>query len=170
MGQRRRHGQHELAGRGRDGRRHVDPLRRLEGRAEHDVVLDGAPALEEDARRLRVGLDVQVRPALGLPQVARRGARALAVLRGCLVVARAFLRGAVEVGVVRVPGLHTGVGEILAEPVTSSLYLAFVVPIPTLPLAIRIVSFVANVPPVKNVIGFGVAELAVPIASAPSEL
>ena len=77
----------------------------------------GARAVEQDARGMRTGNDLQVGPRQVGREVALGRAVALAILVRDLVQAHAFLRGAVEVGVVRVPGLHTGVGEILAEPV-----------------------------------------------------
>ena len=66
---------------------------------------------------MRTGDDLQVGPRQVRREVALGCAVALAVLVRDLVQAHAFLRGAIEVGVVRVPGLYTCVGEILAEPV-----------------------------------------------------
>ena len=59
---------------------------------------DGALAVEQDARRVRLGLDAEVRPLAheGMDVAARR-APALAVLLGHLIDAEAFLLGAVEV-------------------------------------------------------------------------
>ena len=60
-----------------------------------------APAVEHDPRRARVRLDREVRATARGPQVGDRGRAAEAVAGRELVVAGAFLRRAVEVGVAR---------------------------------------------------------------------
>ena len=67
-------------------------------------------------------------------EVALGCAVALAVLVRDLVKAHTFLRGAIEVGVVRVPGLHTCVGEILAEPVGCTQVCHVEGPAPAVPI------------------------------------
>src|SRR6185369_8434891 len=80
---------------------------------------DRAPALEDNARRLRVGDDAQVGARKGRPQVRLGGAETLAGLVRHLVETDAFLRRAVEVGVDRVACLARGVDEDWPEAVRA---------------------------------------------------
>src|SRR3989442_1218990 len=79
---------------------------------------DRAAIPEVDPGRQSVDFDLQIRPLLGRPQVADRGAAAAAAGCRCLVVAGAFLRGAVEVVVPRNAQCHgrrdEGVAQLVA--------------------------------------------------------
>ena len=107
--------------------RQLQQLRRLEraGAQDHFAARGGldvapaltvddaarAPAVEQHARRVRVGLDVEVRARRRRTQVRNGGRAAQAAPGGQLVVAGAFLRGAVEVVVARNAELDGGVDE-----------------------------------------------------------
>src|SRR5207249_3894007 len=68
-----------------------------------------------------VDFDLQIRSLLGRPQVADRGAAAAAAGCRCLVVAGAFLRGAVEVVVPRNSQRHGRRDEGVAQLVTRQV-------------------------------------------------
>jgi len=89
----------------------------LQGAALAVFDTHGARALEQDARGVGTGDDLQVGARKVRREVALGRAVALAVLVRDLVQAHAFLRGTVEVGVVRIPRLHTRFGEVVAEAV-----------------------------------------------------
>ena len=72
-------------------------------------------ALEQDPRGQRVGLDAQVRPVHHRVQIGDRGRAALAVLHGQLVIADAFLLGAVDVWIARNARLDAGLDDIIGN-------------------------------------------------------
>ena len=85
-------------------------------------VLDaaGAAAIEHDAGDLGASDHLQVGPAQRRRQIGLGGAASFTVAVRGLVPAHAVLRGAVEVGIQRQAGLHTGLDEALGQRVGAA--------------------------------------------------
>src|SRR5262249_27401415 len=74
------------------------------GRAELDA--NGAAVLDDDPRRMRVGLDHQVLPTSGRLQIGSRAAPSAPLADRRLIISGAVLRRAVEVAIAGNAGLH----------------------------------------------------------------
>ena len=80
-----------------------------------------ASLFEFDARSVRIGLDIEIRPRPCRPQVRRRSRATHAVTRRELVVARTFLRCTVEIRVPRNADFHRRVDKCLDQRMAVSM-------------------------------------------------
>src|SRR5439155_15360694 len=80
-----------------------------------EIDADGAAALEQDLLGERLGDDLQVAALHRWAQIADRGRAAPAVARRRLVIADAFLAGAVEIVVARIAHLDRALDEGFAD-------------------------------------------------------